>query len=257
MKHVRLSIVTILGLAVLSAGPSWAQSPQQFAPDATRYMALGDSIAAGYKALPVTNGYTYRLYQDGVFDTVPHTLFDNAAVVGATSGDVLMYQVPQALISPASNGFNPGFITLTVGGDDLLTVVAFAIAHQDDPGAVLAFTQQQIAVFGQNLFGILTALRTGLPQAKIFVSNQYTIPEIQAVLPITDTVVDSLNAAIAQVVGQFPSNVYLVDVHGAFLGRPNLIDDERPNASISEVHPTNVGYRVIEQAFAAVIAQSR
>jgi lysophospholipase L1-like esterase len=247
-------VLSVLGLTILGISPSWAQSPQQFAPDATRYMALGDSIAAGYKAMPVTNGYAFRLYQDGVFDALPHTLFVNAAVPGATSTDVLMYQVPQAVIPSQSSGFNPGFVTLTVGGDDLVAVLGFAMANQNDPNAVLAFAQQQIALFGQNLGAILAALRTGLPAAKIFVSNQYTIPEIQALLPITDTVVDSLNATIAQVVGQFSTNVYLVDVHGAFLGRNNLIEGERPNVSIVEVHPTNAGQRVIEQAFAAVIA---
>lgn len=259
MRYARLfvPVVSVLGLTLLAASPSWAQSPQQFAPDATRYMALGDSIAAGYKAMPVTNGYAFRLYQDGVFDALPHTLFVNAAVPGATSGDVLMYQVPQAVIPFESNGFNPAFVTLTVGGDDLLAVLSFAMVHQDDPNAVLAFAQQQIAAFGQNLGGILTGLRTGLPSAKIFVSNQYTIPEIQALLPITDTVVDNLNATIAQVVTQFPTNVYLVDVHGAFLGRNNLIEGERPNVSVAEVHPTNAGQRVIEQAFAAVIDEHR
>lgn len=257
MRYLRLSVASIVAVTTLAASPSWAQSPQQFAPDATRYMALGDSIAAGYKAMPVTNGYAFRLYQDGVFDALPHTLFVNAAVPGATSRDVLMYQVPQAVIPFQSNGFNPGFVTLTVGGDDLVSVVDFAIANQNDPNAVLAFAQQQIAVFGQNLAGILTGLRTGLPAAKIFVSNQYTIPEVQALLPITDTVVDSLNAAIAQVVAQFPTNVYLVDVHTAFLGRDNLIEDERPNVSVVEVHPTNAGQRVIEQAFAAVIAEHK
>ena len=242
---------------LVGATPCSAQSPQQFAPDATRYMALGDSIAAGYKAMPVTNGYTFRLYQEGVFDALPHTLFNNAAVPGATSSDVLNYQVPQAVIPFAANGFNPAFITLTVGGDDLLTILNFAIANPNDPNAVLAFAQQQIGAFAQNLAAILNTLRTGLPAAKIFVSNQYTIPDIQALLPFTDTVIDSFNAAIGQVIGLFPSNVYLVDVHAAFLGRNNLIEGERRNATVFEVHPTNAGHRVIEQAFAAVIAANK
>jgi hypothetical protein len=31
------------------------------------YAALGDSVAAGDRALPVTNGYAYDLYTRGVF----------------------------------------------------------------------------------------------------------------------------------------------------------------------------------------------
>lgn len=245
-----------LFLAVAFAVPCAAQSPQQFADDATRYMALGDSIAAGYKAMPATNGYAFLLYQDGVFDRIPHTLFNDAAVAGATSADVLQYQVPQAVIPFAIGGFNPKYLTLTVGGDDLLAVLAFAETTSDQ-NAILAFAQQQLAAYGQNLGAILAGLQAGLPGAKIFVSNQYALPNIQAVLPLADTVVDNFNAVVQQVVSQFPANVFLVDVHAAFLGRTGLIEGERPNAPIFEVHPTNVGHRVIEQTFAAVIAANK
>jgi hypothetical protein len=78
---------------------------QLLADDATRYMALGDSLAAGYLALPVTKGYVYRLYETAAFDSLDRTLFCNAAVPGATSSDVLLHQVPQALIR--DGGFNP------------------------------------------------------------------------------------------------------------------------------------------------------
>ena len=78
----------ILGLALFGLpAPALAQSPQVIEPDATRYMALGDSIAAGYKLAPITEGYAYLLYQDGVFDRMPHTLFNDIAAVGATSDD--------------------------------------------------------------------------------------------------------------------------------------------------------------------------
>jgi lysophospholipase L1-like esterase len=243
---------------LLTTVPVLAQSPQQFADDATRYMALGDSIAAGYKAMPVTNGYTFLLYQGAVFDTIPHTLFNAAAVPGATSADVLHYQAPQAVMPFAIGGFNPKYITLTVGGNDLLAILAFVEAN---PGAteqqIFAFAQQQLTAYAANLQAILAALRTGLPDAKIFVSNQYDFPEIQAVLPFTDAIVAAFNNVVLQVTSAFPLNVYLVDVHAAFLGRNNLIEGERAQVSIFEVHPTNVGHRVIAQAFANVIAANR
>src|SRR5262245_56040896 len=49
-----------------------AELPWQF-DQHTRYMALGDSLAAGYGAVPATQGYVYLLYQSGVFDTAPNT----------------------------------------------------------------------------------------------------------------------------------------------------------------------------------------
>jgi hypothetical protein len=48
--------------------------PYWFFENNTRYMALGDSLAAGYGAIPATQGYVYLLYQSGVFDTIPNTI---------------------------------------------------------------------------------------------------------------------------------------------------------------------------------------
>ena len=92
--------LTLAALIVaLVAGVAAAQQP---APDdATRYLAMGDSIAAGYKAQPATQGYAFVLYQSGVFDHVSRTVFNNIATVGATSQDVLDHQVPLALIPAA------------------------------------------------------------------------------------------------------------------------------------------------------------
>ena len=161
----------------------FAQSPQVLDPDATRYMALGDSIAAGYKMAPATQAYPYLLYQGGVFDRMPHTLFNNLGAVGATSQDVLLHQVPQALIPVAIGGFGAQYITLTVGGNDILAIVRFAVTHQHDPLAIAAFAEAALARYSKNLTGILGQLRSFLPGVKIFVSNQYTIPGLDALAP--------------------------------------------------------------------------
>jgi len=255
-RTLRLSLVTV-ALGTLLATSSAAQSPQQFAPDATRYMALGDSIAAGYKAMPVTAGYAYRLYQDGVFDRMPHTLFNNISVAGTTSGDVLAYQVPQAVIPFAIGGFNPRYITLTVGGNDLLAVLAYAQA-EPDTAKVYEFALQVLTTYGQNLSSILGGLKAGLPDAKIFVANQYPLPEIEAVMPFATGIIAAFNDTTASVVSAYyGTGVYLVDVHSAFLGQNNLVEGGRGQTSILEVHPTNVGHRVMKDAFAAVIAANR
>ena len=243
----------ILGLALFGLpAPALAQSPQVIEPDATRYMALGDSIAAGYKLAPITEGYAYLLYQDGVFDRMPHTLFNNLAAVGATSGDVLGHQVPQALIPFAIGGFRAKYITLTVGGNDILSILRYAAAHPGDP-TVPAFAQATLTQYSQNLAAILGQLRAGLPGVKIFVANQYSIPDLETVAPGTEQIITTFNVATRQIVASFAGTAYLVDVYGAFLGRRNLLWLERPGASIFEVHPTSVGHRVMEKAFSDVI----
>ena len=251
-----------LASAVLAVGAlatpsvSLAQPPGVHADDATRYLALGDSIAAGYKVVPVTQAYPSLLYQDGVFDHIPSTLFCNAAVPGATSQDVLLHQVPQALIPFADGGFNPKYVTLTVGGNDLLAILRFAATHQD-PAEIVQFANQVLGAYARNLGAILFQLRSGLPDAKIFVANQYTIPDIEAVLPFTGQVIGAFNNLVSHVVEQFPNNAYVVDIYHAFLGRDGLLLIERHAASPFETHLTTTGHRVIEQAFADVIAQNK
>jgi lysophospholipase L1-like esterase len=202
-------------------------------------MAMGDSIAAGWGAVPTTQGYTYLLYQGGVFDTAPNTIFCNAAVPGATSADVLAYQVPQALRHP--DDFKPDVITLTVGGNDLLSILKTGA----DPSVVLQ-------TFAGNLTQILTQLKTSLPDARIYVSNQYAIPEIAAAAPGLDQVIAAFNQIVAGVAGAF--GVPVADVFtafGGFEGRGGLLLIDRQGADPFQPHPTNAGYRVMERAFEA------
>ena len=206
-----------------------ADLPWQF-DNNTRYMALGDSLVAGYGAIPATQGYVYLLYKEGVFDIVTNTLLSNAGVPGVTSRQVLDHQVPQAI-----EAFRPTVITLTVGGNDLLRILKGA-----DAGQVLS-------EFQTNLTLILQNLRTALPNTRIVVSNLYTIPQI----PGADQIVPVFNLIVAGVASAF--NVPVADVYGAFLGRRGLLLIERHGAAPNEVHPTNAGYRVMAQAFEAVI----
>lgn len=205
-----------------------AELPWEF-DEHTRYMALGDSLAAGYGAVPATQGYVYQLYRTGVFDTVPNTLFSNAGVPGATSSDVLNYQVPQAV-----DLFRPTVITLTLGGNDLLRILNGESAELVLPA------------FASNLAQILLALRTALPDTEIYINNLYTIPEI----PGSDVVVSAFNALLEEVADGL--GVPVADVYSAFMDREGLLLIDRKNAGQFEVHPTNAGYRVIAETFAAL-----
>ena len=251
MKRIARAAALVL-VAALAAAPVLAQSPQQIAGDATRYMAMGDSLAAGFKAQPVTQGYAFLLYQNGVFDRMPHTLFNDIAVVGATSGDVLAHQVPLALILAARGGFAPRYVTLTVGGNDIASIQGYA-ATNPSPEALQLFIKTTLTAYGLNLAGILGQLAAQLPGVKIFVSNQYTVPEIDEKLEGGALVLTDFNDTTAAVVGSVPG-AYLVDVYEAFLGRTGLLLIERRDASDFEVHLTNAGHRVMADAFADVIA---
>jgi len=228
--HRRFRSLLLLVPLLLTSLAVRADLPWQFQND-TRYMALGDSLVAGYGAIPATRGYVYRLYYSGVFDKVTHTLLSDAGVPGVTSAEVLAYQVPQAV-----QAFKPTVITITVGGNDLLQILNGA-----DTGQVLMN-------FQNNLTQILATLRSQLPDTRIYISNLYTVPEI----PGADQVVPVFNQVVSQVAAAF--RVPVADVYSAFLGRKGLLLIERPGASPTEVHPTNAGYRVMAEAFEEVIS---
>lgn len=232
MKTFFRIIVASLLLLPLSvqAEPPWQLS------DNTRYMALGDSLPAGYGAIPATDGYVYRLYRSRVFDKMFDTLLTNAGVPGVTSREVLEHQVPQAIRAfQATEGTRPTFITLTVGGNDLLEILNGA-----DPAQVLAD-------FQVNLTQTLAQLRAALPNTRIYVSNLYTVPQIEG----ADTIVPIFNSIVAGVANAF--GVPVADVYNEFLGKRGLLLINRRGPDPVEVHPTNAGHQAIARAFQAVI----
>lgn len=228
MTSATFCLMIAMTLSPTLAGPPWANAND------TRYMALGDSIAAGFAATPATQGYVYRLYKQGVFAPIPNVLFSNSAVPGATSTDILLYQVPQVA------RFRPDVITLSSGGNDLLSVLSGA-----DPAVVLG-------TFQLNLTDILLSLCSGSPAPTIIVGNQYTIPAIIDVVPGADFILDQFNLIIGGVSAGIQAtgcDVRVADIHTAFLGRHGLLLIEKNGASPFEVHPTNAGYGVIADAF--------
>lgn len=234
-----LSLKVCAFVVLILSALAHAEQPWTF-DNNTRYLALGDSLTAGRGAIPVTQGYAYLLYQRAVYDSVPNTAFANAAVPGATSQQILNFQVPVA----TQTGFRPHVITMTVGGNDLLTVLNGA-----DP-------QQVLQTFQGNLGTILAQLCTLLPETRIFVGNLYNIQNF----PVpTEQIVDAFNQVVAGVVGFVNSSicagrVRVANLFAAFSGpQEGLLLINRNAAGLFEVHPSNAGHRAIAQAFIAAI----
>ena len=225
-------------MVLMAAGLAHADPDRYTFSNNTKYLALGDSLAAGFGALPATRGYAYLLYLKGVYDTEINTSFANAAVPGATSSDVLAFQVPQAI-----RIFQPHVITISVGGNDLLKI----LDDGADPGLVLK-------QFADNLNQILCGLRDGLrdrvPQTRVYIHNLYDIPEITGPIPGGQQVIMAFNDIVAGVAQACGATV--ADVFSAFSGRNGLLIIDRRGHEPLEVHPTNAGYRVIADAFEAV-----
>jgi lysophospholipase L1-like esterase len=126
-------------------------------------MSLGDSLAAGYKAQPATKvtpiNFTWMKY----LESIPNTLFDNAAVPGATSSDVLHFQIPQVHL------FEPTVVTMSVGGNDLLSLLALPNPTQGAPAV--------LQDFAANLSAILAHLCYSMPpRGQIYLQTYIRFP---------------------------------------------------------------------------------
>ena len=103
-----------------------------------------------------------------------------------------------------------------------------------------------LSEFQDNLVGILQTLRVNLPDTQVYISNLYSISEI----PGADQAVQQFNLIVDGVAALF--DVQVADVYTPFNDRRGLLLIERHDAGLN-VHPTNAGYRVMAQAFEAVI----
>ena len=95
--------------------PALASAQINF-PKHSYYVGMGDSVAAGEGALPVTNGYVYRLYDEGVFGKKQEMDFSNMAIRGSRSWDLRDHQAPQVLCAEPEQ--RPTVVTITAGAND-------------------------------------------------------------------------------------------------------------------------------------------
>jgi lysophospholipase L1-like esterase len=239
MKLQFVITFTAILAVLLVAAPATAQSWTTFDSDA-RYVALGDSISAGYGVTPATKGFPYQLYQSSVISNLNTTLFAMMAVPGALSSDVLNYQVPQVKRFLHDTGIpHRQVVTLLIGGNDL-----FQIMEGSDPVAVLS-------TLGTNLFQIINTLKAQIANVEIYVGTLY---DPQLPVPDEKNLILAGNQVIANVVSAFKTDsVFLVDLYSTFEGRSGLLLCEKHGAGATEAHPTSAGHQVIADTFAAAI----
>jgi len=232
--NLKTLLLTICTFAIM---PFAQAQPSTTFVDKTRYLSMGDSLAASYGASPVTQGFVYQLYQGGVIDNINNLLLCSIGIPNAGTTEVGLYQVPQASLCFSDTGASyRKVITLTVGGQDAIAI---------------GLGQTTLLDFANRLGLILGALVTQFPDAKIYVANLYD-PRLP--IPGASLLIDAVNQTIAGVVALVPpGHVFLVDLHTAFDGRSGLLLGEKHGAEINQVHPTNAGYRVIAKAFEDVI----
>src|SRR5215207_407507 len=113
MSRFFTAAVAFLAVAI----PSGASAQINFEKSGY-YVAMGDSVAAGEGAMPVTAGYAYKLYEQGTFGPRQEIDFANLAVRGGRTWEFRDHQVSQVLCAEPAQ--RPTVVTITVGANDFL-----------------------------------------------------------------------------------------------------------------------------------------
>jgi lysophospholipase L1-like esterase len=239
------------------------------------YLAIGDSVPAGEGALPVTHGFVYQLYDRGAFGARRSFDFGNIAIKGATSDEVLQFQVPQALcIQPPRIGVAPSVVTLLAGADDFFVFLATYGVPQD-PFTVIPAVADAIAgkvetVIRALIFGLpelpTFCAQNGIAGLSVLVANYYSFdhPDPQVAF-LLDLALETFRASLAARVAAIQADIALagktarvgyVDTFGAMLGKPGLLLINRKNGFTGtfefEIHPSNAGHSAIAKEFERV-----
>ena len=224
------------------------------------YVAMGDSVAAGEGALPVTHGYAYQLYDQGVFGQKQATDFANVSIRGGRTWE-LREQVAEVLCAAPVQ--RPTVVTITAGANDFFrgdfNVHAIALRVVDAINLLLNNGTPFVAT------PVLDpATGTSCPRltnVTILVSNYYRIPipvpavdaQVDAALAGFDALMQALLPTINVPAG---SKLGYVDLYGASEGREGLVLVERRLGFSGpfdwDPHPTNLGHTFIAQEFAKV-----
>ena len=250
----RLMLMAALGLVF---APTAASAQINFQKTGY-YVAMGDSVAAGEGAMPVTNGYAYQLYERGVFGQKQEIDFANVAVRGGRSWDLRDHQVPQVLCAEPAR---PTVVTITAGASDFLRgdQNIFLIASRVAASVTRLLHNGNVALAGAPIldpfFG--TVCRP-LSNVTILVSNYYNIPHPDpTVKALLDAALQGFDNSLRFLLPQIPvptgSRVVLVDLYTPSLDREGLVLVERRLGFTGlfnfEVHPTNLGHAFIAKEF--------
>ena len=268
----RITIVAVILFALLAPEATSAQINFE---KSGYYLSVGDSVAAGEGALPVTNGFAYQLYHRGVFGRMQVMDFSNIGIKGATADEIQTLQVPQVLcIQPPRIGVAPSVITLTAGANDFFVYIATqgipANPMTDIPIVADVIAAKVANIIRSLVFGMpglpAHCAQNGISRIRVLAFNYYSFnhpdPQINFVLDLAlHAFSTGLRTRIAQIQSDIQAagktaRVGFVDSLSAMEDRRGLLLIEKRNGFASpldfEIHPTNAGHSLIAGEFERV-----
>jgi lysophospholipase L1-like esterase len=253
--------------------PAHSYVPEPYTPvgPGDVYLALGDSIPAGFEVAANNDGepgYPTPLYNT-LLEDYPDLLFNNISDdTGLTSSSMisdtnsLLDQAIAFIESERAAGRRVGLVTLTVGGNDMFSVLPEAIGGEsNDPEEVAQVLEANYDIIISRLLEALTV--EGERQGDLLIMNNNNPypglpnpldPELTTDnwLPVYNQIIE--NAAVkyeipmAEVEAAFAGNeaelVYVTRPYPPFFPEPDPAD--------FDFHPRPAGHQVIAEAYLAV-----
>jgi lysophospholipase L1-like esterase len=259
--HLVPPAAAFLSLALLAQA---SLCPAALAQESPAYLALGDSLAFGVGASNAsTTGYVARAHEAlGGSDRYRELGLDlvNVGVAGATSADLVAEggQLDAAISQITSRRDTDSadddveVITVDIGGNDLLTLVA-----PGSPCLESASVEPCRAAFGdvlsaiqRNLSDALTRLREAAPEAVLVVVDLYNPYSGTGDLrePIAEIGVGQANGVISAVTANPDLGVRTASIFQLFGGRGGQW------IAPDGIHPNDSGHAVIAEAVIAAIS---
>ena len=277
LKFRRRRTAVAAGLAALAMAAGLAAAPAQ-AADKTKYIALGDSYAAGQGAGQYKNDSCYRsenAYSQLAADTKAIKLVTNAACSGKTTQEVVATQLLQLnktteLVTITAGGNNLGFGAIVTSCGNAIFDPAFAAACAGASAAARAkIVSGELA---GEVAAMIQSVKAAAPNARIVVTGYpylfdpipagRTDPASQFIYQATD-LADGLNGSIAlaaAAVDPEASRVKYVDVRAAFTNHGIYSADPWINGAVpgsaDSFHPNSNGYLAYYRALSRAGAYS-
>jgi lysophospholipase L1-like esterase len=197
------------------------------------YLALGDSITAGY-GVGLKNSFP-SIYSTVLRQQFPDLHYVNLGVNGLTTGRLVSMVATSRVRSLVSRS---RIITLTIGSNDLLAEIkALACGCQINVDLALANMANNLMLLGNSI-------RLNNPNAVVKVATIYNpLPSgpLQLYAPQAQGIIDKANQIIANWARAY--NFVPVPVSQAFKGRePFLLGPDH-------FHPNLLGHQVIAELF--------
>ena len=262
------------GLAALAMAAGLAAAPAQ-AGDKTKYIALGDSYAAGQGAGPYQDDTCYRsenTYSELAADVKDIRLVRNAACSGKTTQEVVSTQLRQLNRSTE-------LVTITAGGNNLGFGTIVTSCGSAEPALVAACGEASATAAGKISSGqlagevaaMIRSVQAAAPNAKIVVTGYPRLFDpVEATHPMASFIAqatllaDGLNwslANAAEATDTKKHRVQFVDVRDAFAGHGIYsevpwINGAIPASPADSFHPNAEGYEAYYTALSKAGAYS-